>query len=131
MSYRENVGQFLYKATTGKKFQCAQGSYHGMETCKLTWKIVLPPFKERVGKMNEVKNADFSFNKKLYVYGLLQKGPDEEWATERETSKKYILMQRATHTKKHWQPSNDLSTKLSNKWKACIQMNKHWTWTKS
>ena len=132
----ENVRQLLYKDTTGKKSQCAQGSYHVMETCKLTWKIVSPPFKERVGKMNEVKNADFSFNKKLYVYAILQKGRDEECATERSISKNFhqkgnIMMQRATHTKKHWQPTNDLSTQLSNKWKACLKMNKHWTQTKS
>ena len=54
--------------------------------------------------MNEAKNADFSFNKKLYVYALLQKGPEEECATEREISKNFlqkgnILMQRATHIK--------------------------------
>ena len=32
-----------------------------------------PPYKERVGKMDEFGNANFSFNGKTYVDTLLQK----------------------------------------------------------
>ena len=38
----------------------------------VTLKILLPPSKDCVGKMDEVENANFSFNKKPYVDGLLQ-----------------------------------------------------------
>ena len=41
-----------------------------------------PPPKESVGKINEVKNANFSFNKKSYVDALLQKVRAKECATK-------------------------------------------------
>ena len=72
----ENVGQLFYKSTIGKTFQCVKEDYHGMETCQWTWKKIPPPSKERVDKMDEVDNANFSFNKKSSVDVILQKKDD-------------------------------------------------------
>ena len=57
-----------------------------------------------VGKIDEVENANFSFNKKSHVDALLQRVSVEELASERAGSKKVlqkgnIMTHRYTHKK--------------------------------
>ena len=58
-----------------------------------------PPSKERVGKMDEVKNANFSFNKKSYVDNILQKRRFRKHASEKVIPKN-VLQRGYTETKK-------------------------------
>ena len=46
-------------------------------------KLLPPPSKDRVGKMDGIENANISFNKKTYVDALLPKGQVKERASER------------------------------------------------
>ena len=74
------------------------GWKHGSELDNL----LLPSSKECVGEMYELERANLSFNKKSYVYALLQKLRFKEHASERVILKNmlhkgYILNQRVTH----------------------------------
>ena len=40
------------------------------------------------------------------------------------------LWGRDRHQKLHWQPTTYVRTLLSDLWKACIQINNQWDWTK-
>ena len=68
-----NGGQIFYKATKGNIFYVLREVIMVWKHVSELEKVLLPPSKEHIRKMNKVKIANFSFNKKSYKDDLLQK----------------------------------------------------------
>ena len=98
----ENICQLFYKSTIRNNFQFFRKIIMGWKHVSEPEKLLPPPSEEHAGKIDEVKNANFSFNRKSYVDALLQKRRVEERASERERPKNVIqkgniVTQRSKH----------------------------------
>ena len=69
----EFFGRLFTNQLQGRLFNMFRESIMGWKHFSELKKLLPPPSKECVGKMDEVKNINFSFKNKSYVDALLQK----------------------------------------------------------
>ena len=70
----KNLTNYFKNPLSGILFNVYREIIIGWKHVNELEKLLPPPSKERVGGMDEVKNDNVSFNKKTYIYDLLQKG---------------------------------------------------------
>ena len=67
------MANYVTKPLQGRCFNLFREIIIGWKHVSELEKLLPPRSKERVGKMYEVKNADFLFNNKSYLDALIQK----------------------------------------------------------